>query len=157
MIHWSSISSCFLLGGLDPTSSTLLPTCTPTNSTTFVINNFQGFVNNAKYPTASRKRVSILFRTNALSAQASTTRTIDVALYANLDAYTNNLQAISRKTGVTLINNCYTDPNVGCYYAYGSSSGTFTLQTVTAGSMIVSFQPSSINFGSNSYSHSFTV
>lgn len=125
MIHWSTISSCFLLGGLEQTSSTLLPTCVPKNSTNFVIYNFQGFINNPKFPTASRKRISILFRTGTLSAQASTiTRTIAVALYANYDAFNNNLQAISRKTGVTLKDNCYYDPSDssgGCHYAYSSS------------------------------------
>lgn len=157
MIHWSTISSCFLLGGLDQTSSTLLPTCVPKNSTNFFIKNFQGFVNNPKFPTASRKRISILFRTDALSTQASTTRTISVALYANYDAFNNDLQAISRKTGVTLLDNCYTDPIGGCNYAYGTSMGSFTLQTVTAGSMTVSFQPSGLSFGTNAYSHSFTI
>lgn len=71
--------------------------------------------------------MSILFRTGTLSIQTTQVRTIAVALYANYDAYSNNLQAISRKRGVSVIDNCNTDPNGGCYYAYGSSSGSFTL------------------------------
>ena len=50
------------------------------------------------YPTGQRKRIRVLFTTGSLTDNTVWLDTaVTIGLFANIDAYTNSLQAISRK------------------------------------------------------------
>lgn len=113
-IFWGSISSCQLLGGLSQNLLNSPTTCTVDNATQFYVTNFQGFIENDMYPTGQRKRIRVLFTTGSLTDNTLwLDKTVTIGLFANIDAYTNSLQAISRKT-VQLKNNCNSNPAPPC-------------------------------------------
>lgn len=96
------------------------------------------------YPTGQRKRIRVLFTTGSLTDNTVWLDTaVTIGLFANIDAYTNSLQAISRKT-VQLKNNCYDanfDPFIPCSSVLGVQMGTFILQRVTDNYLEAVFSP----------------
>ena len=163
--YWGNINNCAILGGVSPSATNLLPTCTVGSNTNIYISNIGGFVTNPSLGSSTNMRIRIKFVATPTSSynQGNYDYSFYMSWYANLDAYIQGFQGILYQTNSLVSgtgqSSCYWQNTGSCTLMQTfTETGTFTLNRVTDTSMQVMFAPSSsLNFGSTVFQHDFII
>lgn len=73
---WTSITSCYVIGGIISTSSTKKADCIPESVTKVYIKYVAGFEEDPSLPTSSNKRVKFLFKGSSLVSSTYAAKSI---------------------------------------------------------------------------------
>jgi hypothetical protein len=94
--YWGTINSCSVLGGVLPSDTNFLPTCSVGSNTNIYITNIGGFRTNPSLGSSTNMRIKIRYVATPSSSynQDTYNYNFDMWLYANNDAYSNGFQAI---------------------------------------------------------------